>query len=251
MGLPQDPRRAGQARHRRVGHRDPDPTSSPRPRPCSARVGAELEPVPSSPSSGDPRLRLLHGGDRTAADAVRAVFHRAWDPSRPHRGRHGEPKLGMGHPAGPEPRHEPRRRATVPLARPRSRRQVHEILRRGVSRGGTPSPSHSDQGSQGQRVRRALGAHGKARVPRLDARPWSKAPRTRAQRIRRPLQPGASSPRAGPRYAGVKARPGSWNGGEGGATGPARRAHLRVLPRRGMSEPRFVHPSSLSGFPYN
>jgi hypothetical protein len=139
----------------------------PRSGPCyhdRASVPHRGAPDPPGRSSCERRPRrssrgLLHGGDDPAADAVRAVVHRAQHRARRRPRGHGQPQLSVGHPAGQERRDGLGRSGEadqVPAARPR--RQVHRFLRRGVlhpRRAGHPNP---DRGSEGQRLRRAVGA---------------------------------------------------------------------------------------------
>jgi len=67
---------------------------------------------------GDPRDRLLHRRDDRSQDALRPVLHRVLDAARPPGRRDREPGLGVGHPAGAEPRH---RGAAIGCAVPRAR----------------------------------------------------------------------------------------------------------------------------------
>lgn len=73
-GVREDPRRASRARHACGRNDDPEHPSPLRPRARSPKERPELVGVPARSGYGDPRLRLLHGGDRLHEDAVRLVF---------------------------------------------------------------------------------------------------------------------------------------------------------------------------------
>jgi hypothetical protein len=96
--------------------------------PAPRRTGPTWTPVPAVTGGGDPRDRLLQRRDDRPQDALRPVLHRALDPPRAPRRRHRAPGLGVGHPAGEEPRH---RRAAVGCSVPPARpgRQVPGIVR--------------------------------------------------------------------------------------------------------------------------
>jgi hypothetical protein len=133
LGLRPDRRGTAQARDPGGCHHDPDPAAATGPRSRTEALWTHLDAVLASAGRGDRRVRLLHGGDDSAADAVCVVLHRGQHPARcRHRG-HGQPQLSVGHPAGQERRDGLGRSAEadqVPAARPR--RQVHRFLRRGV-----------------------------------------------------------------------------------------------------------------------
>src|SRR6266511_1174992 len=73
----------------------------------------------------------------------------------PHCGRHGPSRLGVGHPAGPQPRHRgPPRWRSVPDPRPGL--AVPGVLRRGVSDRGSAHRPLAGPGPEGQRHLRAV-----------------------------------------------------------------------------------------------
>jgi hypothetical protein len=103
VGMPQDPGRARQARHQGLGDEDPHPPARERARSCTAANRSHLERVPQVPGPGDLGSGLLHGGDRLALHAVRALHDRGRIPSCADPRRHAEPRLSVGDPAGPQP----------------------------------------------------------------------------------------------------------------------------------------------------
>jgi hypothetical protein len=104
VGLPAHPRRAVEAGH--PGLRDDGPVdpAPPRPSPCSPKDRPNLDPVPPVTGGGHPCLRFLHRRDDQAEDDLRPLLHRASEPESARGGRHRAPRLGVGNPAGEEPR---------------------------------------------------------------------------------------------------------------------------------------------------
>jgi transposase len=107
----------------------------------------------------------------------------------------------LGHPAGSEPLLGPVRIRAVSLPPQGSGLQVHEELRCGLCGRRRRDRPHPVPGSEGQRLRRAMGAHRQDRVFGLDASTRSTSSRTGAPRVRRPLQREAAAPRARPASA--------------------------------------------------
>jgi hypothetical protein len=174
MGLPEDPGRAAETWRQGVRHLDPVGPSPRRPRACPSPERALVGGVPPSPSPRDLGLRLLHRGDGVVSNHVRAVRHRALIQTGPPPRCHQEPGFGVGHPAGPEPgdRGAPSRH-TVPDPRPGL--EVLRSIRRGVPDRGCEDRQDSHPGTEGQRIRRAVGEDGAPGVPRppVDPRPTS------------------------------------------------------------------------------
>ena len=76
----------------------------------------------------------------------------------------------LDHPAGPQPRHGPRRaRRAVPVPRPRSRRTVHGLVRRGAGRCGHRGGQDPAAVSAGELLRRTPRADRPHRTHRPDA----------------------------------------------------------------------------------
>jgi hypothetical protein len=129
LGVRPDPGRAPQAWHPHRSHHDPPGASGPRAGSRSQALRADLVAVPAGSSRRHPRFGLLHGGDASAEDAVRAVLHRASHPTRPPGRCNGAPGLGLGHPTGAEPRHLAQREAGVgEIPDPRPRREVLRFI---------------------------------------------------------------------------------------------------------------------------
>jgi hypothetical protein len=84
--------------------------------------------------------------------------------------RHQEPRFGVGHAPGPEPRGGGAA-SRHPVPDPRPRRQVLRPVRRGVPDRGRPSHPHSDPSTQAERVRRATGEDGAAGMSRQPSDP--------------------------------------------------------------------------------
>src|SRR5450756_1632209 len=109
VGLPEDQGRARKARGPRFRdeYRDAAP---PLRRRSGSPPGHWLARVPEGSGGGYPRVRLLHGRDGVPADPLRPVLHRDRDTARARHGLNDQPGLFLRHPAGKEPRDEPRRR---------------------------------------------------------------------------------------------------------------------------------------------
>jgi hypothetical protein len=91
LGLRADLRGAAQASDPSQRHDHQDAAATPRPRPGAAAHRTDLDAVPTSPSRWDRRLRLLHGGDDPAQEALRVVLHPAQHQAGRHRRGHGAP----------------------------------------------------------------------------------------------------------------------------------------------------------------
>ena len=111
LGLSADRGRTERARHQRLGDdsgEDPAPSGT---WPCRRAFRALLACLPASAGAEHARGRLLHGRDDLAAAAVRALLHRARQPTRPPGRLYREPDRRLGHPAGPPVRLDTRRSA--------------------------------------------------------------------------------------------------------------------------------------------
>jgi hypothetical protein len=75
VGLRADLRRAAQAWQPGGCHDHQDAAATTRPRPGATTQRTDVDAVLASPSRRDHRLRLVHGGDDPAQDAVCAVLH--------------------------------------------------------------------------------------------------------------------------------------------------------------------------------
>jgi hypothetical protein len=192
LGVPADPRGAAEARDQDLRDDGPDDPAPRRARPSSPPGRPNMDRVPAVTGGGDPRDRLLHRRDDQAQDDLRPVLHRALDPPRAPRRRHRPPRLGVGHPAGEEPRH--RRAAvgcSVPPARPRH--QVLGTVRCGAPRRGRPGHPNADPGTSGECIRRAVCEDRAPRVPRPRPDLRSSAPRASARGVRRALRGGETT----------------------------------------------------------
>jgi len=76
---------------------------------CPEAIRTDVDRVPAGPGGGHHRVRLLHRRDRPAPDALRPRVHRARQPADPRESVDGASRLGVGHPAGPQPRAPARR----------------------------------------------------------------------------------------------------------------------------------------------
>jgi hypothetical protein len=169
MRLRQDLRRAAQARHRGGHHDHQDLAATTRPRPGAQTLRAHLDAVPTVTGRGDRGLRFLHGGDDLAQDAVRAVLHPPQHQASHPRRSYGQPRLGMGHPAGQERRDGPERSGTVDQIRAsRPRHQVHSSVRRRLPQRERGSPPNPNPGSKGKRLCRAV-----VRTVRAECLDWT------------------------------------------------------------------------------
>jgi transposase len=154
--------------------------------------------VLAQPGHGDPRRRLLYGGDRVAAHAVRVL--RAGGPyeAGPH-GRSDEASpLRLDHPASPEPLLRPDWAGSFWPPHPGSGLQVHKELRCGLRGRWHEDRPRPVSGAASERLRRTVGADRQAGVPGLDARVRSASPRARPPRVRRPLQREPATPQPRP-----------------------------------------------------
>src|SRR4051794_16798709 len=131
--------RAAQARPPRGRLDDPaDSAASPHPTSAGAAHRHQLAAVPAHPGHQHARGRLLPRRLRAhAAAALRAVRARGRRPFPACPGCDGTSRWAVDHPAGPQPADGPRRaRRPVSVPRPRPRRAVRGIVRRGpVGRG--------------------------------------------------------------------------------------------------------------------
>lgn len=133
-------KRAPQARDPPGSDDDPNPAPDGAARSCPAAQRPSLDRVPADSGAGDHRLRLLHRRDRLAPDALHPRVHRARQPADPPERVHRAPRLGLGHPAGPEPRAGPRWQLTRhPVPHPRPGREVQPVVRRGRPLGRGPA----------------------------------------------------------------------------------------------------------------
>ena len=128
----------------------------------------QLAAVPAHPGHQHARGRLLPRRLRgDAAAALRPVRARGRRPLPARPGRDRASRRVLDHPAGPQPRHGPRRaRRAVPVPRPRSGRTVHGLVRRGAGRCGHRGGQDPAAVSAGELLRR---------TPRVD-RPHRSSP---------------------------------------------------------------------------
>ncbi len=158
---------------------------------------------------------------------------------------HHPPRLGLGHPASPQPCPEPRRsRETPPVPHPRPRHEVQPSLRRGRALGRGESDPDSDPGPERQRVCRARRRDHQSGVPELVTHPRSAPSGSNPSDLRRALHPRPAPSRARPRDPARR----GWGTGSRQPprcppTGPARRAHPRVPRTRGVIESGFWTPT--------
>ena len=168
-GCVADPRRAPYAWHPARGEHDP--ADSP---PCRARTGApadqsDLEGVPPSAGEGSVRVRLLHGGNRVPKNALRPVLHRALHATGPCRRRDHPGPTPPGSPSRPGTSRSPGISKTSTsccgIGTRSSRVPSTRSCGRKVYGREDPRPC-----AEGERVRRTLGRHRPARVPRSHPR---------------------------------------------------------------------------------
>ena len=92
--------------------------------PAPLRSGPTWRQFLSAQGPHDPRGRLRPRRHRLSASPLCLGGDRARHPPRAHRRHHCPPHRGLGHPAGPQPAHGPRRpRQPVPVPDPRPRQQ--------------------------------------------------------------------------------------------------------------------------------
>ncbi len=135
LGISSHPRRARHhGRHDRPIQRLGD-TETPRCRPIATAVGTDLGGVPRCTSQGSDRVRLLPRRHGAPPSALRARLHPPRQPSRTNRRNHHHAGRRLGHPAGSKPLDAARRRGTCgQVPHPRSRYEVHQLLRRRLRR---------------------------------------------------------------------------------------------------------------------
>jgi putative transposase len=97
LGLPAHPGRAPTAWHASVGDRDPHHAAPPWAGPGAAAGDYNLAGVSTPAGRRDHRVRLLYRRHRLAAAAVRAVLHRAGQPSGPPGRGDRQPQRRLGH----------------------------------------------------------------------------------------------------------------------------------------------------------
>ena len=176
--------------HRSPLHRldDPEDRGS-RPRPATVRP--DLATVPGRAGPRDPRRRLRPRRHRLPAPPLHPRRDRARPPPRAPRRDHRPPHRRLGHPAGPQPAHGPRRpRRPVPVPDPRPGQQVHRRLRRRVHRRRHPHHPHPSPGAAGERDRRTLHRHPAPRMPRPPPDHRTAPPRGSAARVSSQQQDG-------------------------------------------------------------
>jgi hypothetical protein len=140
-------------------------------------------------------------------DPLRPVLHRDRDTARACHGLNGQSGLLLRHPAGEEPRDEPRRRGHPDrLSHSRPRRQVLPLLRCCLRIRRDSGDPHADQGAERERLRRALHRDASRGVPGLAADPRPPASRSHPSDLCAPLQPAtpASGARVPERFAPVE-----------------------------------------------
>ena len=173
----------------------------------------QLAAVPAHAGHQHAGRRLLPRRLRgDAAAALRPVRTRGRRPLPARPGRDRASRRALDHPAGPQPRHGPRRaRRAVPVPRPRSRRTVRGLVRRGAGRCGHRGGQDPAAVSAGELLRRTPRVDRPHRTHRPDADLRRAAPPPGAGRVRRALQhaaaassaaaasttPGIACPRAG------------------------------------------------------
>ena len=151
LGLPTDTGRAGRPRppSRRLNRLD-DPQGR-GPRSGAATVRTDLATVPLRAGRRHPRDRLRPRRHRPPAPPLHPHRDRARPPPRAPRRDHRPPHRRLGHPAGPQPAHGPRRaRRPVPVPDPRPGQQVHRCVRRRLHRRRHPHHPHPDPGTAGE-----------------------------------------------------------------------------------------------------
>ena len=130
--------------------------------------------------------RRLRGDAAAALRPVRARGRRPL-PARPRRDRAS--RRALDDPAGPQPRDGPRRaRRAVPVPRPRSRRTVRGLVRRGVGRCGYRGGQDPAAVPAGELLRRTPRVDRPHRADRPHADLRRAAPPPGAGRVRRALQ---------------------------------------------------------------
>src|ERR1035441_8148874 len=176
------------------------------------RPGGPVLPGRSScaPGRGDPGVRLLHRRPARRHPGLCAGRDRARDPAHPHPRRHAVPDRGMGHAAGTQPAHGPRRTGRADEVHdPRPGFGLHRRVRRGPRRRGDPDRAGQRADAPDERDRRALdrGMPPRAPGPHPDLHPPPSA--ADPARVRDPPQPAPAAPLpARRRAADTAARPG-------------------------------------------
>ena len=139
-------------------------------------------------------------------------------PLPAHPGRDRASRRALDHPAGPQPRHGPRRaRRPVSVPRPRSGRPVHGIVRRGPGRRRHRGGQDPAAVSASELLRRTLRPDRADRGHRPHADLRRATPAAGACRVRRPLQrpaaaSGTAAAAATPDIAGSRAGPSAGSG---------------------------------------
>jgi len=110
------------------------PCAHPPARPGEPPLGARADRGRASPARPPGRG---DDGPHPAPDALCPRVHRAREPADPPESRNGAPGLGLGYPAGAQPRHGPRRPRTCrPVPHPGPGREVQPVVQHGAPRGG-------------------------------------------------------------------------------------------------------------------
>ena len=116
---------------------------------------------------------------------LRPRVHRARQPANLREPLDGAPGLGLGHPAGPQPRAGVGRSLdSCPVPHPGPGHQVHRDLRRGLPLGRGASDPHPDPGPERECLRRTGDRDNPCGVSRLDPHPRSTAPGSDAPNVR-------------------------------------------------------------------
>jgi hypothetical protein len=158
-------------------------------RPRTAAVRPDLATIPGHTGPRDPRGRLCPRRHRLPPPALPPGGDRARPPPGAPRRDHRPPHRGLGHPAGSQPAHGPRRPCQpVSVLDPRPGQQVHARLRRGVRRRQHPLHPHPGPGTASERHRGTLDRHPASRMPRPPPDHRTAPPRGCAAGVHRALQ---------------------------------------------------------------
>ncbi len=189
--------------------------SGPQAGPTTARSGddrahhsaGEREPSVGLPEDPGRALKL---GIRASATAIRTVIRRLGLGPAPRRSgpswseflraqAHG-PRLGVGDPAGSEPGSggAPSRSA---IPDPGPRLEILRPIRRGLPHRRREDRQDADPGTQGERVRRAMGENGSPGVPGSSLDPRPRPPGANPSGVPQPLQRGEAPPGIAPRLS--------------------------------------------------